>query len=190
MAKEQVGEIRISKRIVRIGHEVYPLANISRVQTLRVVWGGKLSTFYPLREIAFLVVVVGAIIAAAVVVVPELDINADFNVEEAARQFATVAAILAAIRVTYLLFVLLYRLLIRRTRYALVIETAGTQFAALSGTAQDEIHRIEGEIVSAIEDPPSHERVLHVSGDLVIGEKIGRDKYEQGGTGNRMTLNK
>lgn len=45
MAKKRVGEIRISKRIVQIGHEVYPLANISRVQTLRLVPGGKHATY-------------------------------------------------------------------------------------------------------------------------------------------------
>ena len=77
---------------------------------------------------------------------------------------------------TYLLFVLFYRLLIRRPRFTLVIETAGTQYAALSGTDHNEIHRIKGEIVSAIEDPPAHERIVQVSGDLVIGEKVGGNK--------------
>ncbi|MEW9533855.1 DUF6232 family protein [Microbispora sp. NPDC049125] len=187
MAKEKVGEIRISKRIVRIGHEVYPLANISRVQTLRVVWGGKLATFYPLREIAVLVLVVGAIYAAAVAVLPELDIRADFDVEGMAQQFATIAAALAGVRTAWLMAVLLYRLLIRRPRYALVVETAGTQYTALSGTDRAEIHRIEGEIVDAIEDPPSHERIVQISGDLVMGDKVGRDKHQQSGIGNTMT---
>jgi hypothetical protein len=175
MAKEKVDEIRISKRTVRIGHQVYPLANISRVQTLRLVWGGKLATFYPLREIIvllFLLLVAGGIAGAA---------NA-----AGVRQFATGAAILVGVRMTYLLCVLLYRLLIRRPNYALVLETAGTQYTALQGTDDHEIHRIEGEIVNAIEDPPLHERILHVSGDLVIGDKVGRDKYQQSGTGNRM----
>jgi len=190
MAKDQVGEIRISKRTARIGHQVYPLANISRVQTLRLVWGGKLATFYPLRQITVLLLVVGAIVGAAVGVVPKLDLKTDFDVEKAARQVAVGVVVLAGLRIAYLLFVLFYRLLIRQPRYALVIETAGTQYTALTGTDRDEIRRIEGEIVAAIEDPPSHERVVHVSGDVVFGDKVGRDQYQQVGTGNRMTFDR
>lgn len=121
------------------------------------------------------------------VVLPELDLNA--KDEDAVQQFATVAAILIGVRMAYLLLVLFYRLRIRRSRYALVIETAGTQCTALSGTDRDEIHRIEDEIVNAIEDPPDHERIVHVGGDLVIGDKVGRDKYQQSGTDNRMAFN-
>ncbi|GIH21773.1 hypothetical protein Aph01nite_00830 [Acrocarpospora phusangensis] len=189
MGKRQVGEIRISKRVVRIGHEVYPLANISRVRTLRLVWSGRSATFYPLKGIAVTLALVGALAAAAYVALPELDVDAGFNLEEAAGQFTTGAAILGGVRIVYLLGLLLYRLIFRRRRYALVIETAGTQFTALSGTARDEIHRIEGEIVSAIEDPPDQERIVHVGGDLVLGDKVARDKYEQRGADSRITVN-
>ncbi|WP_066360994.1 DUF6232 family protein [Herbidospora mongoliensis] len=166
MAKKRVGEIRISKRIVRIGHEVYPLANISRVQTLRIVYKGRLATFHPLGEI----IVWAALMAGASYAVQE--------VLPEAREYLPIAMAVAAIRLTWLLLVLLYRLVLRRTKYALMIETAGTQFTALSGTDLDEIHRIEGLVVGAIEDPPDHEQVIHVHGDLVAGDKIGRDKYQ------------
>ncbi|MDF5756047.1 DUF6232 family protein [Spongiactinospora sp. TRM90649] len=189
MAKEHVGEIRISKRVVRIAHEVYPLANISRVQTLKLVWGGKYATYYPLREIAALIVLVGVAVVALDVVLPELDVDIGYDIEGAVRQFMPYALGLAGIRAAYLLVVLFYRIVIRRPRYALVIEAAGTQYTALSGSDHREIHRIKGEIVSAIEDPPSEERTIHVSGDLVVGDKVGRDKYHQDGTGNRMTFN-
>jgi hypothetical protein len=188
MAKEQVGEIRINKRIVQIGHQVYPLANISRVQTLRLVWGGRLGTFYPLRTITILLVVVGAIVYAAVGVLPNLDVQTDFDVEQVGRQLAAGAVVLAAVWIAYLLVVLFYRLLVRRPRYKLTLETAGTQYTALTGTDRHEIHEIAGEIVAAIEDPPSRERIVQVSGDVVMGDKVGRDKYQQVGTGSRMTL--
>ena len=160
------------------------------MQTLRLIWGGKLATFYPLRRITVLLLVVGAIVAAAVAVVPQLDLKTDFDVEKAARQFAIGVVVVAGVWIAYLLFVLFYRLLIRQARYALVIETAGTQYTALTGTDYHEIHRIEGEIVAAIEDPPSHERIVHISGDVVIGDKVGRDQYKQVGTGNRMTFDR
>jgi hypothetical protein len=182
MSKEQVGEIRINKRTVRIGHEVYSLANISRVQTLRLVWGGKRAWFYPLRQIAVLVLVVGAIVAAAVVVAPNLDLQTDVDVEETARQVAIGAVVLGGFWIVCLLIVLFYRLFFRQPLYALVIETAGTQYTALSGTDRNEIHRIEGVIVAAIEDPPSQEQIVFVNGDVVRGDKIGRDKFSLAGT--------
>ncbi|MEV1172890.1 DUF6232 family protein [Nonomuraea sp. NPDC049784] len=182
MAKQKVGEIRISKRVVKIGHEVYPLANISRVQTLRLVPAGKQATFYPLQQIVILLVLLAGIGVAALVVLPELDPG--FDLEATARQFTMLAAALAGIRMTYLLIVLFYRL-IRKKRYALVIETAGTQYTALSGTDSSELHRIKDRIVDAIEDPPSNEQTIHVSGDVVMG-----DQHKQTGSDSRMTFNR
>jgi len=192
MAKETVGEIRINKRIVRIGHQVYPLANISRVQTLRLVWGGRLGTFHPLRTIAILLLVVGAIVGVAEAVVPRLhlDLESGLDIETTARHVAVGAVVLGGIWTAYSVGVLFYRLLIRRPRYALVIETAGTQYTALTGTDYYEINRITGEIVAAIEDPPFHERIVHINGDVVMGDKVGRDKHQQVGADNRMTFDR
>jgi hypothetical protein len=181
MAKERVGHIVISKRVVQIGHEVYPLANISRVQTLQVRWGGKYATLYPLRQIISIVVVAGAIVGAAVLVPPRLPPSVDSDIEEIARQFAGIVSVVAGVVVAYWLAVLLYRLFIRRRRYALVIETAGTQYTALSGTDYSEIHRIRNVIVEAIENPPPQATTVQVHGDVVMG-----NQHKQTGSGNRM----
>ncbi|MFI7412194.1 DUF6232 family protein [Streptomyces sp. NPDC049627] len=181
MAKERVGHIVISKRVVQIGHEVYPLANISRVQTLRVRWGGKYATLYPLRQISAIVVVVGVVVGAAVLVPPRLPSGVDPDIEEMARRFATLLSAVAGVVVAYWLVVLLYRLFIRRRHYALVIETAGTQYTALSGSDYAEIHRIRNVIVGAIENPPDQATSVQVHGDVVMG-----DQRKQVGSGNRM----
>ncbi|NGO11948.1 hypothetical protein G5C60_31180 [Streptomyces sp. HC44] len=191
MAKKRVDHIVLSNRVVRIGHEVYPLANISRVQTLRVVWGGRFATLYPLRQIIVVGLVAGVIVGAAVLVPPELPPDVSSDIEEAARQFASVVAVAAGVWMAFWLMVLLYRLLIRRRRYALVIETAGTQSTALTGTDPTEIQRIKNVIVGAIENPPPHEIPVQVHGDIVMGNKAGRDhvggnQYNQSGSGNRM----
>lgn len=187
MAKEKVGEIRINKRTVRIGDQVYPLATISRVQTVRLVWVGRSATLYPLREIAVLLLVVGVIVEATMAI-PKLHLKANFDVNNTARLVAVGAVLLVGVRISYMLLVLFYRLLIRRKLYALLVETAGTQYTALSGTDFYEIDRIAGEIVAAIEDPPHQERVVHISGDVVIGDKVGRDKHQQVGAGNTMPV--
>lgn len=183
MADQQVGEIVISKRVVKIGHQTYPLDNISRVQTLRVVWAGKRATSYPLKRIAVIVVLVGLIVGAASALVPGLGLDSD--AEQAVRVAAGVIIALAAIRVLWLLILLFYRLLFRRPRYALVIETAGTQFTALSGTDRGEVHRIEHAIVQAIENPPQVPINLRVGGDLVMG-----DQYKQTGADSKLTVHK
>jgi hypothetical protein len=169
MDRKQIGEIRLNKRTIRIGHQVYPLANISRVQTVRLPWRGKYTTYYPLRGIMVLLLVIGALVAATVAAVPRLELDSDG--QQLARQITAIVTALAAIRIVYLLLVLFYRINIRKQYYAMIIETAGTQDTALTGTNRDEIHRIESEIVAAIEDPPSQERVLHISGDVVLGGK-------------------
>jgi Family of unknown function (DUF6232) len=118
---------------------------------------------------------------AALAVMP----NLDHSQEELARQIATVGAVLFGIRVAYLLLLFLYRLLFRRKRFALLVETAGTQYTALSGTDWAEVHRIERKIVGAIENPPVREQIVQLHGDLVMG-----DQYKQSGSDSRMTVNK
>ncbi|NAS25123.1 hypothetical protein GT755_26000 [Herbidospora sp. NEAU-GS84] len=176
MAKKKVGEIRISKRIVRIGHEVYPLANISRVQTLRIVYKGRLSTFHPLGQL----VVVAALAAAAAFVAEE--------VFPEAREYLPVALAVAGVCGGLLAIQFLYRLIFRRNRYALTIETAGTQYTALWGTDLEEIRRIEGLVVAAIEDPPPTERSYTFNSPVYVGNTFGRDTFNVSGSG-RATVN-
>lgn len=86
-------------------------------------------------------------------------------------------------RVLYLLGALVYGRL--RSRYALIIETAGTEFTALTGRDPHELERIKREITHALENPPNSERVLHAGGDIVIG-----DQYKQTGRNTTMVVNR
>jgi Family of unknown function (DUF6232) len=104
------------------------------VQTLRQVWRGRLATFYPLRTITVLLLVVGVIIDAAVAVLPKLDVQTDSDVEQVGRRLAASAVVPAGVWIACLLLVLFSRLRMRRPRYALILETAGTQHPALTGT--------------------------------------------------------
>ncbi|TKK86838.1 hypothetical protein FDA94_20480 [Herbidospora galbida] len=176
MAKKRVGEIRISKRVVRIAHEVYPLANISRVRTLRVVYNGRFSTFYPLGQL----VVVAALAAAASFVAEE--------VLPEAREYLPVALAVAGVWGGLLAIQFLYRLIFRRNRYSLMIETAGTQYTALWGTDLAEIRHIEGLIVDAIEDPPPTEKSYTFNSPVYVGNTFARDTFNVSG-GGRATVN-
>lgn len=157
---------------------MYPLANISRVQTVQVTWAGKRATSYPAKKLALWVALYAVVAGAIVVGAPALDLGDD----ETTNLLIGVSAVFG-LRIGYLLILLVVRLL-RSRHYALLLETAGTQYAALSGTDQGELHRIEGEIVGAIERPPTQERVVHLHGDLVVG-----DQFKQTGAAARMTVN-
>jgi hypothetical protein len=176
MARTGTAEIRLNRRTIRIGHEVYPLANISRVQTVQIRY--KKNVFQPIRGLIialFAAVVLGAVVTAA-------------EVEQADQIVGAIVA-LAALRVVYLLGVLIYRLL-RRPIYSLAIETAGTQFTLLSSHDQGTIHMIENEVVNAIENPPESERVLHV-GDVFVGDKVsGNKNIQSGGVGNTINAHR
>jgi hypothetical protein len=99
MAREQVGEIRINPRTVRIGHQVYPPANISRVQTVEVRWGGKRATARPLKEIAVPAVLFSVVAGAILVAVPALDLGGD----RLTTQLLMGAIALFGVRIVYLI---------------------------------------------------------------------------------------
>ena len=147
-----MAEIRINRRTVRIGHQGYSLGNISDVRTVPVGYGGKHATYYPLREIAVLVVAAAAVALAL-----------DGTVE-------AVLVALAAVRVVYLAGMIAHRRLVRREWYTLVIETAGVRYPVLSGTDPDELDRFAGQIMRAVADPPGTERILRSRGEVVVGQ--------------------
>lgn len=175
MARTGTAEIRINTRTLRIGHEVYPLANISRVRTVKLTYRKTALTTVGNIVLALLV---GAVVAVVVT---------QSGVTEA-EQAGTVVLALVALRLVYLMIVLVRRLL-RRPVYSLIIETAGTQFTALSSHDRRAIHDIADVVVDAIENQPEHERVIHV-GDVIFGDKIGGHQINQGGTGNTMNVNR
>lgn len=170
MSQDRVGEIRISRRLLRIGSQVYPLANIGRVQTLWIEWGrNNVATF---REFVGLLLIIGVI----VFVLPTLVFR------DSVTGLTIITIVVAGV-------VVLYRLVTRQRRFVLFIETTGGQMATLAGKVEPEIRKIEYAVVEAIENPPNQERVMQVSGDIVMGDKIGRDKYQQGGSGNSIVSN-
>ena len=187
-AQELVGKIVISKRIVRIETQYYPLASISRVQTRQLTYKGRYATWYPIRAFLKMWSIFGLVVAALVIKPPPMvvsDINPDVH------ELLIVTVVFPVVAWLVLLAgVLIYRLRFRQSRYALVIETAGAQYAALSGFDIEEIQRITNEIVSAIEEPPQTEQIVHTSGDIVFGDKILGDKFQLSEAANKEAFNK
>lgn len=174
MAKKGTAEIRINRRTLRIAHEVYPLANISRVRSVQIVY----------RKTAWHAL--GSIVVTLVVVAVGWSLLRATGPTDS-EELAQLLLVIAGLYLTYLLAVLVHRLL-RRPIFSLMIETAGTQFTLLSSHELSTIRLIEDAVVDAIENPPEQERILHV-GDVIVGDKFGGSKIQQSGIGNTFNAN-
>ncbi|MFB7463915.1 DUF6232 family protein [Streptomyces sp. NPDC056224] len=138
MARREVIQVRVSKRVLWIGGEAYPLQNIARATTWRIdpARGQAVGRF--IKSMLTL----GIVTAIAVVVFQGV-------ASDGLKNGVTFAALaLAAL--------FLYRLvsvLTTRTYYALVIETAGTPRTLLASGDQQEVQQLVLDIMDAIDDP-------------------------------------
>jgi hypothetical protein len=172
MTRASVGEIQITKRTVRIGYQVYPLANIARVQTRKITSRRRA----PAVQLAVTAVLMFLLVGL-------------WWLTKFSMVFLVVPGLLG-LRILYLVVTLLR---LGKPQYVLVIETGGTEYTALSGADPHEIDRIREEIANAMETPPNEERLLLVGGDIVVGDKIGGDKiggdmHMQSGHHNTFTV--
>lgn len=174
MARTGTAEIRINRRTLRIGHEVYPLANISRVQTVRLTYRKTPGQAVAGIAVALLVGAVAAAVTAAAA-----------GSGAGAEQAGAVVLALVALRVAYLVIVLIRRLL-RRPVFSLLIETSGTQFTALASHDRRTVHEIADLVVGAIENPPGHEIVRHVHN---VFNRVEGNQFNQSGSGNTLNVN-
>lgn len=171
MAKTETAVVRINKRTLRIGGQVYPLGQISRVQTMY---------FHPPKNRAwskFFKAAAGLVVAAVVALCLAGSLAGNHP------SLPTVIALAAFGWLAILVAMLVYRLVNKpKTLYGLTVETSGTQYTALSSYDLSAIQYLEGEVVAAIEDPPESERVLQIH-NVVTG-----NQYNQSGQGSTMNV--
>jgi hypothetical protein len=146
--KREVIDIEVSRRILWVGAEAYPLHNIARAQTVKLVPNRALALARYIRAIA-LWVVLGLV--AMIVTQNEL-----------------VAAVVLVLIVANT--VRLITKLSAATFYALVIETAGTPYRALVSTDENLVTHIVHEIMDAINNPQA-EFQFQVE-NFHVGDKI------------------
>ncbi|WP_416975255.1 DUF6232 family protein [Streptomyces sp. 4F14] len=150
MAKREVINVRVSRRILWVGAEAYPLHNIARATTVRIVPRRMVSLGQFLACALALVVVSGVIVAAASAV-SEL-------------------VLLVDIAIGSVLVFRLVSILVRPVYHALVIETAGTPYTALVSTDKAIVSRLVFQIMDAIDNPEA-EFQIQVE-NYHIGDKI------------------
>ncbi|MEV6576550.1 DUF6232 family protein [Streptomyces sp. NPDC051582] len=159
MAKSVVTDVAVSRRVLWIGAEAYPLSNIARATTVRVdpLRGRAIARFVK----SFLTVVVLAFIA--LVVLP--------------NGYQDAAAVVALV-VIGLLVVQLGGVILAKTYYALVIETAGTPNTALVTNDLELVQDLVRVIMEAIDNPQAsfHQQVTNYIGQIGDNFQVfGRD---------------
>lgn len=152
--KREVIDIRVSQRILWVGAEAYPLHNIARAQTIKLV---------PKRGLALLkAIVLWVVLGVAAAVVTGLP---GFGSVTLTSLMAVVVFVLIVVSTIRLIAVLS-----TRTLYALVIETAGTPYRALVSTDGNLVTQLVHRIMDAINNPQA-EFQLRVE-NFHVGDKI------------------
>ncbi|MFE2552981.1 DUF6232 family protein [Streptomyces sp. NPDC059355] len=160
MAKSVVTDVVVSRRVLWIGAEAYPLNNIARATTVSVD---------PPRGQAVARFLKSALTVIVLTVVALVVLPSDYQD----------AAVVVALVLLALLVVQLGGVVLGKAYYALVIETAGTPNTALVTTDRDLVHELVRMIMEAIDNPQAsfHQQVTNYIG------QVG-DNFKVFGTGN------
>jgi Family of unknown function (DUF6232) len=154
------GDVWVTPRTVRLSQETYPLRNISRVSVQTVEWAER----PPIREVGPPLALMGLSTVALVAT----------QSSRSSNDLGAVFGLVLALSVLWLIVAIARK----RYRTALIIESAGDVSTALISKNPESIHRLEAAILDAIEIPPEQPRLIHI-GDVVRGDKIGGNKYQQ-----------
>ncbi|MFH8841484.1 DUF6232 family protein [Streptomyces sp. NPDC017868] len=171
MARRKVIKVEVSRRVLWIGAEAYPLQNIARATTVRI----KPPRAKAVGRFLTSLLVTGVLAVAALAVAQSGEVS-DSDRELITQGVRITAAVLVAAFLLQLLSVLL-----TRTYYALVIETSGNPRTLLASLDRNEVHELVRDIMRAIDDP-------HFPGFVkqMVTYNIGsmRDFYNASGAGS------
>jgi hypothetical protein len=154
LRKREVIDVWVDKGILWIGPEAYPLQNIARATTLKLV-PNRLRAFgrFAVQVILWLALGAGAMYALNST---EGDVDRD-----ALAQLASYVVIALVVIST----IGLVRRLLGRTYYSMVIETSGTPRTALTSTDKNLVMKIVRQTMEAINNPAAkfHEHVTNIN---------------------------
>ncbi|MFD6423456.1 DUF6232 family protein [Streptomyces sp. NPDC060198] len=150
-------QVTVSRRVLWVGAEAYPLQNIARAQAAmyKPAYADAVASF--VRRIVLL-----ALTAGVWFWIVNLT---DSKALRTLSLFMTGLLLAASV-------IRLVRVLLRKTFYALIIETAGSPQTALVSWSLDEVYRLVHMIMDAIDDPNASFS-LQVE-NLHVGDRINQ----------------
>jgi hypothetical protein len=139
--KRELINVRVSRRVLWVGAQAYPLHNIARAQTIRLEPRRGLAFWRWLRAIALWVILgIGAVVVAG--------FGGATTVDDLIGLVASVVLTLVLISTVRLILALS-----TRTHFALVIETAGTPHTAVVSPDENLMTKLVFMIMDAIDNP-------------------------------------
>ena len=148
MSSSERIDIGVSRRVLWVGGQAYPLQNIARAQALRLPPNRGAAWRRYLKAVV-LEVILGAAAAVALHLASRLNSERGYRaVHGVAVGVLVLAAVLLVISTIKLIATLS-----RRTYYALVIETAGTPRSVLVSDDEYTVRQLVGQIMDAIDNP-------------------------------------
>jgi hypothetical protein len=162
--KRELIDVAVSRQVLWVGAEAYPLQNIARAQTLRLM-PNRAAAWRRFFKALVLETVLGVAATVALRLAPRLNSLQAYN----AVHTLTVGALVLVVVLVVISTVRLITVLSRGTYYALVIETAGTPHKTLVSTDGNLIRELVRQIMKAIDDPQTEYRQ---SGDFNVGKVL------------------
>lgn len=159
-------EVRINKHTLSIAGQVYNLRTVARVQSVEINPKRVGPIFRILRRMGAALVLLVFLNAVL------LGLGTGGSRAAAVSALNTLGSGLILLAGS----VAVVRVIMRRPRYLMLLETAGRAVGVLHSEQRDAIEKLVDAVADALENPPDTTRVLHV-GDVVLGDKVGRDKY-------------
>lgn len=162
--KSETIEVKISNQILWIGSEVYPLQNIARVSTAKVVYrkGAAVGRFI---GFFFLWIILGVVALVALFAAGVL--NTDQQTNTAIGVVGAIVGLIVLIQ-----FVRMVSIIAGRQLWALIIETAGTSHRAIVSRDKRPLDELVHKIVTAINNPAAtytmHVEKLHVGDNVSV----------------------
>jgi hypothetical protein len=169
--KSEVIEVKVERGVLWVGTEAYPLQNIARARTVRLIP----NRAWAVRRFVVTVVLCVLLGIAGAVALQQANRQSTENGYHLLHNGGTAAIVVAVALVAIGLATLLVRVS-RQTFYALVIETAGTARGVLVSTDHAKLDTLVHTIMEAIHNPATpayHNTFVHNDMRGAQGLQIG-----------------
>jgi hypothetical protein len=155
MSRSDFIDVRISRKVLWIGSEAYPVQNISRAKTIGLI-PDRNAAWNRFMTVVVFSVILGTAAAVAMKLAPRLS-----TVQKSdALRVAAVGMLLLALGLFIISIIRLRRVLLAPTYYALAIDSSGITYKTLVSLDGNQLKELARQIMKAIDDPQIEFREL------------------------------
>lgn len=156
--RSEVIDVSVSRQVLWVGTEAYPLQNIARAQIIKLV-PDREAVWRRYQKTVVSWVFLGVAATVAIALAPRLTSLQSLNAVQAVHAVHAVQGVAAGVLVLGVVLVVISTIRLtstlskQRTFYALVIETAGSPRRALVSTDENLVIKLVHKIMDAVDNP-------------------------------------